>query len=221
MKDKTRFILGIIFLGAIASLLLPIFIYAILAFADPSAYNYRLQYLQSDEAVDGYLHTGEYGLTIVFAALLFAFVILTLIDWLLRRKATHIACSLLLACLAFAYGIARAAYCINVGGTSTFPGILYIVSSISIAFSMYFFAKKTLDGDYSWPYLASLIVGAALLFVASCTKYTYSILNALAHNGDIVYWGSYGVSRLILLGYLLAAFFNINIDYEPRGEKGE
>ncbi len=221
MKEKTLRILGMIFISALLALLLPVFIYAILAFSDPAAYNYRIDYLQADEAVDLYLHTGEYGLTIVFGIILFLFLLLTLLDWIFRKKSTHIACSLLLAGLGAAYGIARAVYCFKVGGTSTFPGILYLVSALAIFLSMFFFAKKTLDGDSSWPYLASLIVGAACLFVASCTKYTYSILNAMGHQGDVVYWGSYGVSRLILLAYIMAAFFNLKLDYEPKQKEGE
>ena len=216
MKEKTRFILGLVFISAILALLIPIFIYAILAFSDPAAYNYRLSYLQDGEAVDLYLHTGEYALALVFGGILAFGMVLTLVDWLLRRKSTHIACSLLLALIAASYAIARAVYCFKASGTSTFPGILYLVSALAILGSMYFFVKKTLDGDSSWPYMACLIVGGALLFVASCTKYTYSILNAMGHQGDVVYWGSYGVSRLVLLAYLLAAFFNLNLDYEPK-----
>lgn len=219
MKEKTRFVFGLSCLGAILALLVPIFVFAILAFSSPASYNYRLAYLQDGEAVDGYLHTGEYALALVFGALLACFVILTLLDWIFRKKSTHIACSLLLALLAASYAIARSVYCFSLGGTSTFPGILYVISALAILGSMYFFLKKTLDGDCSWPYYAFLIVGAALLFIASCTKYTYSILNAMGHQGDVVYWGSYGVSRLILLSYLLASFFNLSLDYEPRKEE--
>ncbi len=215
MKDKTRFILVCVFYGVLIALMVPIFIYAILAFANPAAYNYRIDYLQPGDDPAGYLHTGEYALSLTFLGLLFLGLVLGLLHWIFRKKSTHLVISLLLALLAVSYGIARAVYCFGKGGTSCLPGILYILSALSIAASMFFFVKKTLDGDCSWPYYTCLILGAAFLFVASCMKYSYSILNAMGHQNDIVYWGSYGVSRLILLAYLLGGWLNLSLDYDP------
>lgn len=221
MKDKTRFIVVCVFYGALLALMLPIFIYAILAFSNPAAYNYRIDYLQPGDDPAGYLHTGEYALSLIFLALLFVGLVLGLLHWIFRKKSTHLVVSLLLGAIAISYGIARSVYCFGKGGTSCLPAILYIISAISIAGSMFFFVKKTLDGDCSWPYYACLIVGAALLFVASCMKYSYSILNAMGHQNDIVYWGSYGVSRLVLLSYLLGGWLNLSLDYDPTPEQAE
>ena len=93
-----------------------------------------------------------------------------------------------------------------------------MIGALGIACSLVFFVKKTLDGDCSWLYYVSVILGAAFLFLASCTKYSYSILNALGHQGDVVYWGSYGVSRIALLSYLLGAYLNLSLDYEPEAK---
>ena len=215
MKDKTRFILVIVFYGVLLGLLLPIFIYALLAFSNPSAYNYRIDYLQPWDDPAGYLHTGEYAVSLTFLGLLFVSLLLGLLHWIFRKKSTQLAVSLLLGLVAIGYAIARSVFCFGKGGTSSLPAILYILSAFAIAGSLYFFVKKTLDGDCSWPYYACLILGGAFLFVASCMKYSYSILNAMGHQGDIVYWGSYGISRLVLLSYLLGGWLNLSLDYDP------
>ena len=218
MKKNKRFIPLIIAYGVLLVLLLPIFVYAILAYSNPAKYNYRLDYLQAGEAVDGYLHTGEYALTLVFLGLLFAGLTLGLLSWIFRRKSTQIAVSCLLSVIAFSYCLARSVYCFGLGGTNSIPAIFYLIGALGIACSLVFFVKKTLDGDCSWLYYVSVILGAAFLFLASCTKYSYSILNALGHQGDVVYWGSYGVSRIALLSYLLGAYLNLSLDYEPEAK---
>ncbi len=215
MKKKTRFVLVSVIYGVLLALLVPVFVYALLAFANPAKYNYRLAYLQQGEAVDAYLHTGEYAIALVFLGLLFVGLGLGLLSWIFRRKSTQISLSVLLSLIAFAYCLSRAVYCFQDGGTSAIPGIMYILGSLGIAGSIVFFVKKTLDGDCSWPYYLCLIWGAAFLFVASATKYSYSILNALGHQGDVVYWGSYGISRIVLLSYALSAYLNLSLDYEP------
>lgn len=215
MKEKTRFILVIVFYGVLLGLLVPIFVYALLAFSNPPAYNYRIDYLEPGDDPAGYLHTGEYGLSLVFLGLLFVGLLLGLLHWIFRKKSTQLIISLLLGLIACGYAIARSVYCFGKGGTSSLPAILYIVSALAMGASLYFFVKKTLDGDCSWPYYTCLIVGAALLFVASCMKYSYSVLNAMGHQNDIVYWGSYGISRLVLLSYLLGGWLNLNLDYDP------
>lgn len=219
MKKSKRFIPVIVAYGVLMALLLPIFVYAMLAFANPSKYNYRLDYLQAGEAVDGYLHTGEYALSLVFLALLFVGLALGLLSWIFRRKSTQIAVSLLLGLIALAYCLSRSVYCFKQGSTSSIPAVFYLIGAIGILGSMVFYVKKTLDGDCSWPYYVCVIVGAAFLFLASCTKYSYSILNALGHQGDVVYWGSYGVSRIALLSFLLGTYLNLSLDYEPSSEK--
>ncbi len=219
MKKKTRFVLVCAFYGILLALLIPVFVYALLAFSNPAKYNYRIAYLQQGEAVDAYLHTGEYAVALVFLGLLFVGLALGLLCWILRRKSTQIAVSVLLSLIAFAYCLSRAAYCFHDGSTSAIPGIMYILSSLGIAGSIVFFVKKTLDGDCSWPYYLCLIWGAAFLFAASATKYSYSILNALGHQGDVVYWGSYLISRIALLSYALSAYLNLSLDYEPEAKQ--
>lgn len=218
MKEKTRFVLVLVLTGILLGLFVPIFLYASMAYADPATFNYRLAYLQEGEAVDGYLHTGEYSLALVFGAILAVLLILLVLDWIFRKKATHILLVEVITAAAAAYAVARSIYCFKVGSVSVIPGIIYLLALLGILGSAYFFAKKTLDGDSSWPYHLCFIWGAVFLFFASATQHSYSILNANGHQGDVVYWGCYGVSRLYLLSYILVGRLNASLDYLPEAK---
>lgn len=207
-----------IWLIVIASILLalhlPIFIVACLAFANPAQYNYRRDYLDESELAD-YLQTSEYRIALIFGAILFVFLICLLLDLIFRKKSTHIAAVLTGTGIAFALTLTRVIWCFSQGGINIVVGVINLIGLVGLALCAYFFFKKTADGDSRWPYTLSLFIALAGMMFGCMTQHSYSLLNALGHQGDVVYWSCYGVTRLTLLTFALLAFINKTSDYDP------
>ena len=207
----------IIITSILLALHLPIFIYAALAFSNPAAYNYRRDYLDESELAD-YLSTSEYRIALIFAAILFVFLIIFLLDLIFRKKSTHIATVLAGVGIAFALALTRSIWCFVQGGINIVVGVINILAVIGLAACLYFYFKKAMDGDSNFLYMVSLFVALAGMMFGCMTQHSYSVLNALGHQGDVVYWSCYGVTRLTILTFALLSFINKTSDYDPDAE---
>ncbi|MBO5528066.1 MAG: hypothetical protein J6A47_01940 [Bacilli bacterium] len=199
----------------LAALLLPFFITLIQAFIDPAAHNYRLEYLRDGEAVDAYLHTSEYTIEIIFSSLLFVFLILFGLDLLLRKNTSRIAPIVIGMGVVICFSLTRVIWCFTSGGMNVVVGVLNILAVIGGIGSLFFFVKKSFDGDCHWPYYLCIVLTVAGFVFGSATQHSYSVLNALGHQGDVVYWGGYSITRLTFLTYILLTFVNLKSDFDP------
>ncbi len=215
---------------AIVSLLLCLlcvipFINYFVALSDPTAKNWRLAYLEKNEAVDAYLHSSATTIALIFSGIALVFFLAFGLDLLLRKKASHIALVEASSLAVLAYEITRAAYCFKLGSVNILVGIFYCVAMLGTLGTIYFYFKKALDGDNLWPYWACFIVSGAFFFFASATKDSYSILNAYSHFnssngiGDFEYWIGYGASRLMFLLLCLSCIVNFHFDFLPKEPK--
>ena len=204
----------IIFTSILLALHLPIFIFAALAFSDPAAYNYRRDYLNEDELAD-YLSTSEYRIALIFSAILFFFLIALLLDLIFRKKSTHIALVLVGVGIGLALSLTRVIWCFSEGGINIVVGVINIIAVIGLGACLFFYFKKTRDGDSNFLYSLSLFVALAGLMFGCMTQHSYSVLNALGHQGDVVYWSCYGVTRLTILTFALRTFINKTSDFDP------
>lgn len=221
MEKKNKIDLKVILVSILLALTLIPLIYECLAFGNPSKYNVKLDYLEPGTVADAYLHTSENYITLSFLAIAMAFFVLVLLDYLLRKKSSHIITCFLGGLLTASYSLARGIYCINVGSISTVVGVVYIIAFVLILISSGFFVKKSLDGDCGGLYYLFLILGGIAFYFASATSSSYSILNAYSMQGDVVYWCGYAVSRFYLLSFCLMAFTNLTCDYFPSISQNE
>lgn len=204
----------IIILGILAALHLPIFIFAFLAFSNPPAYNYRRDYLDESEW-GNYLQESEYHIAIIFAIILFAFLLFFLLSVILRKRSTRILPVMVGGVVIFAFFLTRVIWCFTQGGIHIVVGVINVIAVIGVALSLYFFFRRHLDGDNRTGYYVALIIALAGMIFGSMTQHSYSVLNALGHQGDVVYWSSYGITRLMILTYAVLAFVNHKTDYDP------
>lgn len=202
--------------GVLAALLTPIFIFAMLAFSNPAAYNYRRDYLEESELAD-YLSTSEYRIALIFAGILFVFLLFLLLYSIFKKRSTRILPTMIGLMIIFAFFLTRVIWCFSQGGINIVVGVLNIVGVIGIAGSGYFFFLRHLDGDNKAPYYVFVIIAVVGMMFGSMTQHSYSVLNALGHQGDVVYWSCYGVTRLMILTYAVLAFTNSKTEYEPKG----
>ena len=233
MDEKNRRknkMLAIIFISVMIFLILMFFISQIVAFADPAAHNYRIERLKPHETVDGYLHTGENIISLVFMAILVVYLTVFLLLVLFKKNSMHLVMVVLGGVLFLAYTLTRIIYCFNEGSTSIIVALFYLGSLAAGCFMLYQFVRRGIDGDALTPYYAAAIICFGLYFFASATKSSYSLLNAYSHmvtiiddieTGDshsivdVVYWGGYATTRLFALLYGLIIFVNMNFSFKP------
>lgn len=233
MEEKARRknkMLAIIFISVMIFLILMFFISQIVAFADPAAHNYRIERLKPHETIDGYLHTGENIISLVFMSILLVYLIAFLLLTIFQKNSMHLSMVVLGGVLFLAYTLTRIIYCFNEGSTSIIVAIFYLGSFAAGCYMIYQFVRRGIDGDALTPYYVAAILCFGLYFFASATKSSYSLLNAYSHmvtiiddietgDGhsivDVVYWGGYATTRLFALLYGLVIFVNMNFAFKP------
>lgn len=191
------------------------FIYFGLASADPAGYNWKLEYLRPDEAVDAYLHEGDVILSMVFYVFSAAFFILMFLDLFFRKKSSHILAVEIGTLIVLAYEIAFASYAFVQGSVNIVTGLIYLMAAIGTVGTMILYAKKAFDGDHLGAYWVFFLVSSVMFFFGCAGDNSYSILNAYSHNGDFSYWFGFGASRLVFIILLLTGFVNLFHDYCP------
>ena len=216
--------LGISLLGFVSFVLLlltiPVFYYLLAAFADPLAFNpYKIEMpdgsiaFTGDHTADSYLHTGEAGISLAFVIVVAVFLLIFLLDHQFRKKSSHIGVTVLGSLCLFAFCLTRGIY--HVTNEELLNGLTDFLSAALIAAMAVFFVKKSLDGDCVTAYYVIAILAVLSLYLTFVSS--YSLLDAFSHDGDIVFWCGYGVTRYFLLAFLLIIWTNFRSDFEPRG----
>lgn len=202
------------FLGfLVLALTVPFFVSLLGAYADPAGHNYRLDYLPEGEAVDAYLHTGEAFLFLVFGITIAVFLFLFILDTFFRKRSSHVGIVALGTLLLSAFCLGRAI--LNFKLEETVTGVIDIIAAVSMLITLFFFVKKSLDGDCVVWYYVSVILSGFLFYF--CIISNYNILDCFSHSGDVIFWCGYAVTRYYLLTYLLLVWVNHHHDYEPAG----
>ena len=233
MLEKTRTKtkrLSIIFLSVMIFLVLMFFLNQLLAHLDPEKYNYMIERLVEGEAVDGYLHTVENVISLVWMGILLVYLVVFLVMVIIRKNSIHLAMLLLGNGLFAGYTLTRVIFCYGQGSTSIIVGIFYTVAFLASLVMFYGIFRRGLDGDALRFYYIAAIVCFGFYFFASATKSSYSLLNAFGHMTtiidnqdtmashtilDVVYWGGYATSRLFALLFAFVIFGNMNFDFRP------
>ena len=197
---------------------LPVWIVFPQAYMDPASHNYQIDYLEPGEPVDGYLHTGESMMTMVFAGLLVVLMIALVLDLQLRKKSSHVFVTMLVLTLVFGYVLALGIFNFVVN-KDILTGIVGILAAALVAACAALYFKKTLDGDCKLPYFVFFILAALIVYAISVSN--YNLLDAFNHQGDVVFWCGYATSRAFLLSFLLITWVNHGSDYEPAGAQLE
>lgn len=197
---------------------LPVWIVFPQAYMDPAAHNYQIDYLEPGEPVDGYLHTGESMMTMVFAGLLVVLMIALVLDLQLRKKSSHVFVTMLVLTLVFGYVLGLGIFDFVVKD-DMLSGIVGILAAALVAACAALYFKKTLDGDCKLPYFVFFILAALIVYAISVSN--YNLLDAFNHQGDVVFWCGYATSRAFLLAFLLITWVNHGSDYEPAGAQLE
>ena len=226
---RTRLLVTI--LASVMLLLIGIFfLNQLLAHLDPASFNYRIERLTPEEAVDAYLHTKENIISLVFMTILLVYLASFLVAVWVRRNSLHLAMIVIGQVLFVTYTVVRLVYCYSLGSTSIIVGMFYTVSAIAGVVMIYEFIKRGLDGDSLLPYTIAAIICFGTYFFASATKSSYSLLNSFAHISeiiddintrashsvpDLVYFGGYATTRLFALTFALLVYGNNNFEFTP------
>ena len=235
MKEKINRknkILSIVFLSVMIFLVSMFFLDQLIAFANPEAHNYMIERLKPGDAVDGYLHTAENTISLIWMGILLVYLIVFLVMVIIRKNSLHLAMLVLGMTLFSGYTLTRLIYCYGKGSTSIIVGIFYTASFVCSVMMIYHVFKRGLDGDATTPYYVFAIIAFATFFFASATKSSYSLLNAFSHITtivdaqdemgnvtashtilDAVYWGGYATTRLFALTFAFVIFGNTTFDY--------
>ena len=221
-KKKSRFDLWSILFSALVFLFLVYLVTTIRVFAHADMHNLSLSRGEITlEQIDT-LHNGDHAYylkgaeniaSLVFVLIGLAVSLAFLVDLLVRKGVTHVffVCLSLLTLLA--YGVYRAVLGFRNGGLDAMGGVFYLIGSLGVACSLYLDVKKALDGDTDWKFhVASIVGGVGIWFGAI---HDYSLLDAYGQSSNVLYWGGYVASRLLLLLFVLAEFVSLTHDYDP------
>ncbi len=192
------------------ALLLIFFIYHFLALGNPDAFNPEPNELGNN----AYLFTMGNVISVTFASILFFYCILLALDLLFRKDTSHILLVLIGEAIISAYAIAKTVWTFDANFTRQVISLVFLISADVLLIAMhYFYLKKAWDGDRGSAYLICLIL-AGLAFYFGIVQYD-SLLDAYSYLGDIIFWGDWGVSHLMVAIYVGLAFINIHSDFDP------
>lgn len=160
-----------------------------------------------------YLKGSENIASLVFVVIGLLASLAFLADLLIRKGVTHVFFVCLSLLILLAYGVYRAILGFRNGGLDVMGGVFYLIGSLGVACSLYLDVKKALDGDTDWKFHVAAIVGGIGIWFGAI--HDYSLLDAYGQSSNVLYWGGYAASRLLLLLFVLAEFVSLTHDYDP------
>ncbi len=191
-------------------LLFVFFIYLFIVLSNPASFNPE----PSKISDFGYVYSSSNIISIVFASLLFVYFVLLALDLLFRKDSSHILLVLIGEAIISAYAITKTVWTFDIDFTRQIISLVFLFTSDAFLLAMhYFFLKKAWDGDYGTPYLICLFA-AGLTFYFGVAQYD-SLLDGYSYIDDIVFWGDWGISHIMVALFVGLALINVHSDYDP------